>query len=133
MEQASNGECAEPKHILVVDDDPGIRRVLGDLFVGEGYQVSEAADGAGALECLRAVHPDVVVLDLMMPNMNGWEFVQRCPRGAGCRTLPIVVMTAMYDVQTTARRLQAMGVRACLAKPFDLEHMLSLVALVANV
>jgi CheY-like chemotaxis protein len=115
----------------VVDDEPGVRRLLADLFVGEGYLVSEASDGARALDGLRVIVPDVVILDLMMPVMTGWTFAEQCRRIDGCRDLPIIAMSAMFDIQFAATQLQALGVRAYLAKPFDVEVLLALVADVA--
>lgn len=116
-----------PKRILVVDDEPGVRRFLADLFVGEGYLVSQASDGTQGLDCLRVFAPDIVILDLMMPVMTGWTFAEKCRRIEGCREMPIIAMSAMFDIQPAATALHALGVRACLAKPFDVDVLLSLV------
>jgi len=69
-----------------------------------------------------------VILDLMMPVMSGWAFAEECRQIDGFRDLPIIVMSAMFDVPRAATALQALGVRACLAKPFDIENLLSLVS-----
>jgi CheY-like chemotaxis protein len=97
------------------------------LLSDEGYLVSEASDGAQALQRLPAFRPHLVVLDLMMPVMSGWTFVAECRRMDGFGELPIIAMTAAYDVRTAVAELVSMGVRACLAKPFDLDDLLSLV------
>jgi CheY-like chemotaxis protein len=120
-----------PKRVLVVDDEPGVRRVLNDLLASEGYLVCEASDGAEGLERLRLFRPDVVILDLMMPVMNGWTFAEECRRVNGCRDLPIIAISAMYDLSRAATALHALGVHACLAKPFDVEALLSLVTTLA--
>ena len=117
-----------PKHILIVDDEPGVRQLLGDLFAAEGYVVSEASDGAGALRSLGVACPDVIIVDLMMPVMNGWTFAAECRRIEAYRGVPIIAISAMFDVQHAATALHALGVSACLSKPFDIEVLLSLVA-----
>jgi two-component system nitrogen regulation response regulator NtrX len=120
-----------PKHVLVVDDEPGLRRMLGELFVSEGYVVSEASDGAKGLACMRASCPDVVVIDLMMPVMTGWAFLEEYRRLNGCPDVAIIAISAMFDLQRAATPLRALGVRACLAKPFDIDVLLSLVGTLA--
>ena len=119
---------AIPKHILVVDDEPGVRRLLSDLFGSEGYMVREAADGSRGLDLLRELCPHVIVLDLMMPGMSGWAFAKECSQMDGCRDVPIIAISAMFDVHSVADGLHGLGVRAVLAKPFDVEMLLSLVA-----
>jgi two-component system alkaline phosphatase synthesis response regulator PhoP len=116
-----------PKRILVVDDEPGVRRLLGDLFASEGYLVNVASDGARGLERLRVFSPDVVILDLMMPIKSGWAFAEECRQIEEFRDLPIIAMSAMFDLPQAAPSLYALGVRACLAKPFDVDVLLSLV------
>jgi CheY-like chemotaxis protein len=120
--------AAATKRILIIDDEPGVRRLVSDLLSDEGYLVSEASDGARGLERLQSFQPHVVVLDLMMPVMSGWTFVAECRRMDGGSELPIIAMTAAYDARSTLVELDGLGVCACLAKPFDLDDLLSLVA-----
>jgi DNA-binding response OmpR family regulator len=124
----TNG-AATPRRVLIVDDEPAIRRLLCDLFKSEGYLVSQAADGARALEQLRLVRPNIVVVDMMMPVMNGLEFVTECRRIEGCGDLPIILLSAMYENVRTASRLPRMGINACLGKPFSVQELLAVVAL----
>jgi CheY-like chemotaxis protein len=128
LRRADSAQAQIPKRILIVDDDPGVRRLLGDLFASEGYLVSLAADGARGLDHLRGFCPDLLILDLMMPVMSGWTFAEECRQIDGFRDLPIIVMSAMFDVPRAATALRTLGVRACLAKPFDIENLLSLVS-----
>ena len=67
----------------------------------------------------------------MMPVMSGWTFAEHCHRLDGCQELPIIALSATLDVQRAAAALHALGVRACLAKPFDFEALLSLVGRLA--
>jgi CheY-like chemotaxis protein len=113
--------------VLVVDDEPALRRLLTDLFSIEGYRVSTASDGAQALACLQLFQPDVVVLDMTMPVMNGWTFAEKCHRLDGYRDLPIVAVTATHDFERAERRLEDLGVARCIAKPFDVAELLAAV------
>lgn len=113
--------------ILVVEDDAAIRALVSEVLRDDGYDVSEASNGAEALEYVGGHRPDLIVLDLMMPVMDGWSFVEECRRSARCREVPIVVTSASHDLSRTADRLRSYGVRTCLAKPFDLDGLLALV------
>ena len=111
--------------ILVVDDDPGIVGFLGLALVDEGYSVRSAANGKDALEQVAQSQPDLILLDMNMPIMDGWEFCQQLRgRGAAYGSIPIVVMTAARDAATRAREVSAQGF---LGKPFDLEHLFEMV------
>jgi CheY-like chemotaxis protein len=121
-----------PGRVLVVDDEPALRRLLTDLFSIEGYWVSAASDGAQALERLQDFRPDVVVLDLTMPVMSGWTFAEECHRLDGYGDLPIVAVSAMHDVASAVPRLEHLGVARCLAKPFDVAELLAVVEQLAR-
>jgi CheY-like chemotaxis protein len=113
--------------ILVVEDDAAIRGLVTEVLRDDGYEVREAANGAEALAELEGHEPDLIVLDLMMPVMDGWAFVEECRRKSRCAEVPIVVTSASHDLPRTAERLRSYGVRTCLAKPFDVEGLLALV------
>lgn len=113
--------------ILVVEDDPAIRGLVSDLLRDDGYQVDEATNGVEALESVGQSRPDLIVLDLMMPIMSGWQFVEECKRQGVCDNIPIVVTSASHDLPRTAERLRSLGVRTSIAKPFDVEALLALV------
>jgi CheY-like chemotaxis protein len=80
--------------VLVVDDDAGVRQLLRRMLESEGYTVAEASDGRAALARLDDVAPSVILLDLMMPEMDGFEFVSEFRRHEPWRGIPIVVITA---------------------------------------
>jgi CheY-like chemotaxis protein len=112
------------QHILVVDDDPAIRDVVADILEISDYAVQTAVNGAEALEKIRKDKPAAVLLDLMMPVMDGWEFLRVCRQEMPCAHLPIVVMSAAREASDVADEL---GAQAFLPKPFELNAMLSLV------
>jgi two-component system, chemotaxis family, chemotaxis protein CheY len=112
------------KRVLVVDDDDGIRAAVADVLDLEGYKVITASNGVEALEQVRTGRPDAVVLDLMMPVMDGWTFMEACRREERCAETPVLVMSAYRNLAETAPNL---GAKACIAKPFDLDVLLGAV------
>jgi DNA-binding response OmpR family regulator len=111
-------------HILVVDDDPAIRDVVVDILAMSDYLVKTATNGAEALDQIRADRPAAVLLDLMMPVMDGWEFLRRCRAQDLYAQIPVVVMSAARDVALAAREL---GAQAYLTKPFDMDAVVAVV------
>ena len=82
-------------NILVVDDDADLRQTLQLLLDDSGYRVTAAASGQAALDQLLAgARPDLILLDLMMPEMNGWQFLERARADASLAAIPVVIMTA---------------------------------------
>jgi len=108
--------------ILVVDDEPPIRRLLNTSLSAQNYQVSEAADGPAALVALQRESFDVLVLDLGMPGMDGFEVISRL-RQAGS-AIPIVVLSARADEAGKVRALD-LGADDYVTKPFGIEELLA--------
>jgi two-component system chemotaxis response regulator CheY len=117
------GHRAGERRILVVDDDPGIREFVSETLADEGYEVVTAPDGAAALDLIRQGQPEVILLDMRMPVMDGWEF-SRAYRELPGPHAPIIAVTAAPDAVARAAQIDADGY---LAKPFELQQMLSLV------
>jgi CheY-like chemotaxis protein len=115
----------------VVDDDPFIRDLVSDLLVDQGYAVDTAQNGAVAIERVQRHQPDAIVLDLMMPVMDGWQFVETCYPDGPCDDIPAVVLSAAHDLPAATRDLRRRGVRAVLGKPFALGDLLATVERVA--
>jgi CheY-like chemotaxis protein len=114
--------------VLVVDDEPTVRSWLAALLAHEGYIVEEAADGATALEALRGFPADVIVLDLIMPGMNGREFLLELREDPGLVATPVVLWTAVKGVNLN---LTALGATEILEKGVDSDEILRKVALAA--
>jgi CheY-like chemotaxis protein len=113
-----------PPLVLVVDDDPDILDAICDILVGEGYRVARAKHGLEALAAIDRERPALVLLDLMMPVMDGVAFAQALRRRERDRGVPIVVISADGNPGKAA----AIGARAFLAKPFDIDALLVEVA-----
>ena len=120
----SNGRDAPG--VLVVEDEPSIRGIVADLLRFEGYEVREAAHGLEALNILRTWRPDAIVLDLMMPVMDGWAFAEAAYDVLGRDQVPpILIASASPDLADAAASLRKFGVRAAVAKPFDVDVLLA--------
>lgn len=109
--------------VLVVDDDRSILATIAEILELEGYPFITAADGAEALRRIAADRPSLVLLDMRMPVLNGWE-VATALRERGIM-VPIVVMTAAQDARQWSEQIGAAGY---LAKPFDLDDLLATIA-----
>ena len=119
----SPGESGEaPARILIVDDEPAVREALRRSLAFEGYDTALAADGMAALEQADSYHPDAIVLDVLMPRMDGLTTARRL-RSSGVMT-PILMLTARDTVGDRVTGLDA-GADDYLVKPFELDELLA--------
>ena len=119
-------EIGTQARVLVVDDDSAIRRMIVAALRREGtYAFLEAANGKDALDLMRGEHPDVVVLDLMMPILSGWDVLRERAHDASIRKIPIILVSANRDPEI-ATAVDA-GICAFLPKPFDIAALSALV------
>jgi two-component system, chemotaxis family, chemotaxis protein CheY len=116
--------------VLVVDDDPDILEALSEILEAEGFEIRRARNGKEALERLEPEPPHLILLDLMMPVMDGWEFAQRMrQKSPHVASIPIIVLSADRNVGSKAKDIGAVG---HLAKPFELNDLLSMVRQALN-
>jgi len=113
------------KHVVVIDDERDILTCMDEVLTAEGYRVTGVVSGAEALDLLAEDPPDLVILDLRMPGMNGLEVLQAIRRTHAA--LPIVVCSALGSYHNDIEILSA-NVAAFLDKPMDLEKMIETVA-----
>jgi CheY-like chemotaxis protein len=111
-----------PQTVLVVDDDPDIRLVLRMILEGQGYAVIDAADGAEALALLRDHRPALILLDLMMPGVDGVQFRAQQQQDPALAPIPVVLLSGGG---TVAKKAEEMGVEGFLAKPPELRQVLA--------
>jgi DNA-binding response OmpR family regulator len=119
------GEAPAPR-VLIVDDDPVIVRLLQINFRLEGYEVDTASRGEDALEKVRANRPDVVILDVMMPGIDGWEVCRQLKETPAVRHIPVIFLSARAQDEDRQRGY-ALGVDEYVTKPFDPAHLVELV------
>jgi two-component system, OmpR family, alkaline phosphatase synthesis response regulator PhoP len=104
--------------VLVIDDEAPIRLLCRVNLEAEGMQVSEAADGPSGLEKARSERPDVILLDVMMPGLDGWRVAEQLIDDPGTRGIPIVFLTARAEFRDRAKGLDIGGVDY-ITKPFN--------------
>ena len=117
------------KRLLVVDDDPGLLRAVAETLRAEGYEVTTARRGADALVSIAESLPDLIVSDIRMPGMDGYELVRNLRASARTKLIPIVFLTAKDETTDRIAGFRS-GVDAYLTKPFEPDE---LVAVVANI
>ena len=110
--------------ILCVDDDPRNLKLLDALLVPAGYEVLPAENGEKALKIVQAENPDLVLLDIMMPGLSGYDVLKRLREDKKIRDIPVVMVTALVDVRDRIKALEA-GCDDFISKPFDKTELLS--------
>ncbi len=118
---AASSITPSAKQVLIVEDDPAIADVLEDVLHENGYAVTVAHTGVEALSALRVGHTDLVLLDLMLPDMNGWTFLRVRERGRA-DNVPVLVTSAAG--REGIAQAQKLGAPVFLAKPFKIERLL---------
>jgi CheY-like chemotaxis protein len=110
--------------ILIVEDEHNIRAVLTEILEDEGYAVASVPNGLEALVFLQEHRPQLILLDLGMPVMTGWEFCEQQQRDPALADIPVIVMSATPHLDQTAAALHAAD---CLDKPIELNALLGMV------
>lgn len=106
--------------VLLVDDDPAIRGFTSLTLEAEGFTVVTAADGAEGLALVRDEGPAAILLDMMMPGVDGWDFLRRWHEDTTYQPVPVIIVTARGgDI-----RADELGVQAVFTKPFDLDRLI---------
>jgi CheY-like chemotaxis protein len=118
------GKC--PGRILVVDDEPAIRALLKKIIERRGFTVDDARDGAEAIDLVQKHQYDLLLIDLMMPNVNGFEMVDYLSQQAR-RPRPVVIIITAAAEGTSMRELDPAIVHSVVRKPFDIDVMADLV------
>ena len=114
------------KRILICDDDPVILRLLQVNLELEGYEVLSAHHGEEALEIASAEHPDLVILDIMMPRLDGYQTAERLKTQEDTKDIPVVFVSAKAQ-QSDIEKGKSYGVADYLTKPFDPSDLLEIV------
>ncbi len=125
VQTAESGPGESPLRVLVVDDDPSIRRMIIAALRREGYVFSEAANGKEALDAMRQDAPSVVVLDLMMPVVSGWDVLRERGTDPKLLSIPVIIISANRGPELALAMDK--GICAFLPKPFDINALSSLV------
>jgi DNA-binding response OmpR family regulator len=117
-----------PKRILVVDDEQALRHVIQLILKMAGYETLTARGGAECLEVLDQQHVDLVLLDLMMPEVDGWEVLRQLKSQGKAGTIPVMLLTAKDQPIDKMLGLKVFGVTDYVTKPFEKNDLLDRVA-----
>jgi DNA-binding response OmpR family regulator len=111
-------ETVKPRTVLVVDDQGPLRILCRVALEDAGFRVLEARDGGEALACVRAEHPDLILLDIMMPGISGWEVTAELLADRSTDQIPIIFISARSELSDRMRAFE-LGAHGYLTKPFD--------------
>jgi DNA-binding response OmpR family regulator len=112
----------QPVTILLVDDDPELRKTVEFNLKDRGYNVISAGDGSEALDTLKTLKPNLIIADLKMSPMNGFDFYKNVKKIAGLEKVPFFFLTALDDL-LSKKYSSALGVDTYITKPFDMEEL----------
>jgi DNA-binding response OmpR family regulator len=115
------------KKILIVDDEPDFVEMVTMRLEANGYDVISANDGASGLACAKTEAPNLILLDVMMPGMDGFEVLRQLSRDPATRAIPVIMLTAKGESRSIFRA-QEMGATDYLIKPMNSEQMLKMLA-----
>ncbi|MBI5253434.1 MAG: response regulator [Euryarchaeota archaeon] len=109
---------------MVVDDEPDIRYLLRKMLEKEGYEVTEARDGRECLEKLKKERPDLILLDIMMPGMFGWEVSKRIKEDEATKSIPVAMLTVRTSEEDKVKSLEESLADWHISKPMDREKLM---------
>lgn len=115
------------KSILIIEDDPALRQDIVELLAFEGYQALDAADGTTGIEMAKVHQPDLIICDIMLPDLNGFAIIRAMRQDPTLATTPFIFVTARTDA-VTKQDAMALGAAAFLTKPFRAEELLAIIA-----
>lgn len=116
--------CMMEKRVLIVEDEAGTRTALREFLERSGYAIAEAADGLAGLAQAASWHPHAILLDIKLPDLDGYEVCRRLKANPETKPIPVIVMTAVLDGPVSRLAYEA-GALACILKPFRLEALLT--------
>jgi two-component system, cell cycle response regulator DivK len=111
------------KHILIVEDQEDNRQILRDLLTSAGYEMSEAEDGEVALTAVKARRPDLILMDIQLPLIDGYEVTRRIKADPDLKDIPIIVVSS-YALSGDEPKARAAGCDAYVTKPYSPRHLL---------
>ena len=115
------------KKILIIDDEPAILLVSRRRLEANGYEVITAASGKEGIEKAAVCEPDLILLDIIMPGLDGYEVCRRLKGSEKTREIPVIIFTASSPPDSSGERAIELGAAACLTKPFESDDLLSII------
>src|SRR5512136_1890426 len=132
MQSAGDDMSSEPSTIVCIEDEPGVIELIRLILERRGLKVVGAGGGVEGLQVIRQVKPSLVLLDLMMPGMDGWEVYRRMKADAMMRTIPVIIVTAKAEGIDEVLAKHIAKVDDYIKKPFSLQELLQAIERVLN-
>ncbi|PIU84173.1 MAG: hypothetical protein COS68_00150 [Elusimicrobia bacterium CG06_land_8_20_14_3_00_38_11] len=120
------------KKILIVDDEPAILRILGDVLTDEGYNVIAATDGETGIEKAKEFNPVLIILDVMLPGINGFEVCKLLKENEQTKKISIIILTGISTLVEHKQKALQLGADDYITKPFDMSDLLNRVKTLAS-
>ena len=111
------------RYVLLVDDDGHLAKMLTFLFMANGFKLESAKNGIDGLEALKRIKPEAIILDIMMPVMNGFEFLEKIKEDAALKNLPVIVLSALPSIDNQEKVL-SLGAYDYMVKPFKSSELI---------
>ena len=114
-------------HILVIEDNEDVRKVLSLYLKKNGHEISEAGDGLAGLQAAEEEKPDLVLLDVLLPRIDGIEVLKKLRKNPSCADIPVIMMSAVLQTSDIQNETQRLNISGFLQKPFQVRHLLKMV------
>jgi DNA-binding response OmpR family regulator len=111
--------------ILAVDDEPDTLELLRTIFEAEGFIISTAINGKSCIEMVEKFRPDIILLDIMMPSMNGWIVYLNLQKDVETKKIPIIILSAKTLTDESKEKIQQLGIKDYIMKPFDVTDIVN--------
>lgn len=115
------------KTIMIIDDDDNIRNLLKDFFIEQNFNIRTASSSVEAIQLMNSEYPDLILLDIMMPGMNGIEFAKVLKNKQDTQRIPIYFITARSDTEENMQQAYETGVEGYIKKPFRLSELMEMI------
>ncbi len=115
---------SDPQHILILEDDPSVQTLMRKQLTAHGFKVTIATDGLDGLMKLETLKPDILLCDVMMPNLDGIEFVKAIKANSATQKIPVIFLTAKTDPRSMIEGINV-GARFYVTKPFQIDDLLN--------
>ncbi|MEK7606243.1 MAG: response regulator [Patescibacteria group bacterium] len=117
----------ELKRITVIDDEPAIREALVEMLSGAGFDVSSAVNGKEGLVVVSQQHPDLILLDIMMPEMNGWQVLEALKKDDWAKKVPVIILTNLDGVENVSKAVEQEAYEYVVKGDTDMKDILAMV------
>ncbi len=112
------------RHVVIIEDEPDVAGLLAHRFSGEGFRVATASDGRAGLHAVHTYHPDLIILDLLLPMMNGWEVCRSLKANLATQDIPVIILSAIGS-PTDRIALLELGVDDFIVKPCSVKEVIA--------